>query len=100
MNLLSLPNEVLSSLPLYLDDIKTFINVASSCRQLRENFENFAEAYPKVILLLADASASTFFSPHPLYLIAATARQVSRWALGNKEHTDQLRKVFREGIMY
>jgi hypothetical protein len=98
MSLLSLPNEVLSSLPLYIDDIKTFINVASSCRRLRENFESFAEAYPKAILLLADASASTFFSPHPLYLIAATARQVSRWALGNKENTDQLRKVFREGI--
>ena len=79
----------------YIDDIKTFINAASSCRRLRENFDSFARTYPKAILLLADASASTFFSPHPLYLIAATARQVSRWAL---EHTDQLRKVFREGI--
>jgi hypothetical protein len=98
MSLLSLPNEVLSSLPFYIDDIKTFINAASSCRRMRENFESFAEAYPKAILLLVDASASTFFSPHPLYLIAATARQVSRWALGNKEHTDQLRKLFREGI--
>src|SRR5467141_3635931 len=98
MNLLSLANEILSLLPLYIDDIKTFTNAASSCRRLRENFESFAETHPKTILLLADTSARTFFSPHPLYLIAATARQVSRWALGNEENTDQLRKVFQKGI--
>ncbi|KAN0069584.1 hypothetical protein V8E54_012599 [Elaphomyces granulatus] len=95
MNLLSLPNEILSSLPLYIDNIETFTSAASSCRRLRENF---AKAHPKTILLLADASAPTFFSPHPHYLIAATARQVSRWALGNKENTARLRKVFQGGI--
>ncbi|KAN0079572.1 hypothetical protein V8E54_004786 [Elaphomyces granulatus] len=78
MNLLSLPNEILSSLPLYIDDIKTFTNAAhaSSCRRLRKNFESFAETHPKT----------------------TTARQVSRWALGNEENTDQLRKVFQKGI--
>ncbi|KAN0071454.1 hypothetical protein V8E54_010050 [Elaphomyces granulatus] len=95
MNLLNLPNEILSSLPLYIDNIETFTSAASSCRRLREVF---AKAHPKNILLLADASAPTFFSPHPHYLIVATARQVSRWALGNKENTDRLRKVFQGGV--
>jgi hypothetical protein len=37
------------------------------------------------------------FLPAPA-LIAATARHISRWALGNEENTDQLRKVFQKGI--
>jgi hypothetical protein len=95
MNLLDLPNEILSSLPLYINNIETFTSAASSCWRLRENF---AKAHPKTVLLLADASAPTFFSPHPHYLITATARQVSGWALGNKENTDRLRKAFQGGI--
>jgi hypothetical protein len=98
MSLLSLPDEILRSLPFYIDNIETFTNAASSCRRLHDSFESFAKVHPKAILHLADASAPTFFSPHPLYLIAATARQVSRWALGNRENTDQLRRIFREGI--
>ena len=63
MHLLDLPNEILSSLPIYIDNIETFTNAASSCRRLRERFVAFAETHPKTILLLADASAPTFF-PH------------------------------------
>ena len=95
MNLLDLPNEILSSLPLYIDDIETFTSVASSCRRLRENF---ARTHPKTILLLADASTPTFFSPHPYFLITGMARQVSSWALENKENAAHLRKVFQKGI--
>ena len=95
MHLLDLPNEILSSLPLYIDNIETFTNAASSCRRLRENF---AQTHPKTILLLANASAPTFFSPHPHYLITATARQASDWAIGNKENTRRLRKAFQGGI--
>ena len=92
MNLLDLPNEILSSLPLYIDNIETFTNRASSCRRLRQNF---ARAHPKTILLLADASAPMFFSPHPH---TATARQVSGWAIGNEENTRRLQKAFQGGI--
>jgi len=95
MNLLDLPNEILFSLPLYIDNIETFANAASSCWQLRESF---AQAHPKTILLLADASAPTFFSLHPHYLITATARQASGWAIGNEENTCRLRKAFQGGI--
>jgi hypothetical protein len=95
MNLLDLPNEILSSLPVYINNIETFTNAASSCRRLRENF---AKAHPKTVLLLADASAPTFFSPHPHYLLTAITRQASDWALGNKGNTDRLRKAFQGGI--
>ncbi|KAN0071295.1 hypothetical protein V8E54_010726 [Elaphomyces granulatus] len=94
MNLLSLPNEILSSLPFYIDNIETFTNAASSCRRLRENFATCAKTYPKTILLLA--SASKRLSQH--FLVAATARQISRLALRNNEDTVQLQKVFRGGI--
>lgn len=95
MNLLDLPNEILSSLPCYIDNIESFTNMASSCRRLRENF---AKASPRTILQLAAASAPTFFSPHPHFLVMATARQVSDWAIKSKENTQVFRKALQGGI--
>ncbi|KAI9926943.1 hypothetical protein ASPWEDRAFT_32903 [Aspergillus wentii DTO 134E9] len=95
MSLYALPNEIISRLPLYIDNIETFTNAASSCRLLRDNF---SKARPSTILRLADASAPTFFSPHPHFLVAATARQASDWALGNAERTALLMKSFTGGI--
>ncbi|KAJ5179709.1 hypothetical protein N7492_002919 [Penicillium capsulatum] len=95
MNLLDLPTEILCSLPLYLHDIETFTNAASSCRQLRDAFSH---TRPKTILHLAAGSAPTFFSPHPRFLVALTARQASDWALGDPDRTRLLREAFRGGI--
>ena len=91
----ALPNEIVCSLPLYINNIETFINARATCRRLRDAFDR---THPNTILRLADASAPTFFSPHPHFLITATARQVSDWALGDEERTKELREAFRGGI--
>lgn len=95
MSLYDLPNEILSLLPLHINNIETFTNAASSCRHLRHNF---AQTRPETVLRLAASSAPTFFSPHPHFLVAATARQVSDWALGNEHRTSLLQKAFQGGI--
>lgn len=95
MHLLDLPNEILSSLPLYFNNIETFTNAAATCRRLRDNLN---VASPRTILHLAAASAPTFFSPHPHFLVAATARQASDWALGDKTRTSCLREALQDGI--
>lgn len=95
MSLDSLPNEVIACLPRFIDNIETFTNAVSSCRLLRDNF---SKTHPKTILRLAAASAPTFFSPHPHFLTAATARQACDWALGDEERTGLLRQAFRGGI--
>ncbi|GAB1201136.1 hypothetical protein APSETT444_010523 [Aspergillus pseudonomiae] len=95
MSLDALPNEILCLLPLYIDNIETFTNAAASCRRLRDCLYT---AHPNTILRLAAASAPTFFSPHPHFLVAATARQVSDWALGNEARTSDLRRAFQGGI--
>ncbi|RJE24075.1 hypothetical protein PHISCL_03611 [Aspergillus sclerotialis] len=91
----AIPNEIHCSLPLYIDNIETFINARATCRRLRDAFDR---THPNTILRLADASAPTFFSPHPHFLITATARQVSDWAIGDEERTAKLREAFRGGV--
>ena len=95
MQLLDLPTEILCSLPRYIHDIESFTNAASSCRQLRDAFSH---ARPNTILRLAAGSAPTFFSPHPYFLVALTARRASDWVLGNADRTQLLRQAMREGI--
>ncbi|KAL2870383.1 uncharacterized protein BJX67DRAFT_378358 [Aspergillus lucknowensis] len=95
MSLLDLPPELLCLLPDYIDNIETFTNAASSCRTLRAAF---AATLPSTILRLAAASAPTFFSPHPHFLVAASIRPVSDWALGNEERTKLLRDALHGGI--
>ncbi|KAJ9225032.1 hypothetical protein DTO027B5_2396 [Paecilomyces variotii] len=69
--------------------------MASSCRRLRDNF---AKASPRTILQLAAGSAPTFFSPHPHFLLMATARQVSDWAIKSTENTQVFREALQGGI--
>ncbi|KAL4886810.1 hypothetical protein BJY04DRAFT_42228 [Aspergillus karnatakaensis] len=75
--LLTLPPELLLSLPLYLNNIETFLSLSSTCRTLHTLL---ASTHPATLLHLAASSAPTFFSPHPYYLTAATARSVSSWS--------------------
>ena len=95
MSLHSLPNEILDSLPLYIDNIESFINTASTCRRLRDALYR---AHPNIILQLAAASAPTFFSPHPYFLIAATAREASDWALQDEARSREFRTAIQWGI--
>lgn len=95
MSIHNLPNEILCSLPQYIDNIESFTNFAATCRRIRNALYT---ADPNIILRLADGSAPTFFSPHPHFLVAATARQASDWALGNEERTMELREAFQGGI--
>ncbi|KAJ9268261.1 hypothetical protein DTO212C5_5589 [Paecilomyces variotii] len=69
--------------------------MASSCHRLRDNF---AKVSPRTILQLAAGSAPTFFSPHPHFLLMATARQVSDWAIKSTENTQVFREALQGGI--
>lgn len=95
MSLEDLPSDVIYSLPQYIDNIETFTNLAATCRRLRDILYT---CRPNTILRLAAASAPTFFSPHPHFLVAATARQASDWALGDELRTKELREAFQGGI--
>lgn len=94
-NVLELPTEILQLLPLFLRDIEDFMNLSSTCRHLREVLEGTS---PNQILRLAAAADRTFFRPTPYFLVAATARQVSKWALEDPDNMDKMRKAFKGGI--
>ncbi|KAL0572419.1 hypothetical protein V5O48_009537 [Marasmius crinis-equi] len=87
MQLIDLPAELLSSLPLYIRNIEDFTEFSSTCRAI---YNAFSITHPNTILRLAAASAPTFFHPHPYFLVMATARQVSDWARGNPDRTEKL----------
>lgn len=93
--LLRLPTEILCLLADFIDNIETFTNAAATCRRLRDALY---AAPPQTILRLAAASAPTFFSPHPHFLVLATARTASNWALGDAGRVDELRSALQSGI--
>ncbi|OJJ07720.1 hypothetical protein ASPVEDRAFT_33917 [Aspergillus versicolor CBS 583.65] len=93
--LLRLPTEILCLLADFIDNIETFTNAAATCRRLRDALY---AAPPQTILRLAAASAPTFFSPHPHFLVLATARTASNWALGDADRVDELRSALQGGI--
>ena len=94
-SLLDLPNELLLLLPQYIANVEDFNNAACSCRRLRELFN---ETHPNLILRLAASSAPVFFHPHPWFLVLATARQISDWAIGDSGRTQELMLAFRDGV--
>lgn len=95
MELLDLPMEILILIPNYLRNIEDLMSASSSCRTLRKAFSG---ADPRQILRLAVAASRIFFRPDPYFLIAATVRQVSDWALQSEENTEALRKAFMGGV--
>ena len=94
-SLVSLPQDILLSLPLYLRDIEDFVNLTSTCRVLSSLSVNTS---PRVILHLAAAASRVFFRPSPHFLAAATARQLSQWASLSPANTNELRDAFRGGM--
>ncbi|EEH03901.1 conserved hypothetical protein [Histoplasma capsulatum G186AR] len=95
LTLLDLPVDILWRLPLYVDNIETLISLAGTCRKLRSVCSS---TLPQTIFQLAAASAPTFFSPHPHFLVMAVAPQIRDWALGNEENSRRLRLAFQGGI--
>ena len=95
MSLLSLPPELLMLLPGRLHNIEDFTNLSSTCRTLHQALLHTS---PSTILRLAAAQSKTFFRPHPHFLVAATARQLSGWALQNNTNYEDLREAFHGGM--
>ncbi|KAL8726954.1 MAG: hypothetical protein Q9166_006375 [cf. Caloplaca sp. 2 TL-2023] len=97
MGILDFPTELLLLIPQNLNDIKDYTHLSSSCRKFREVC---SKTSPNMILRLAAASSRTFFRPGPHFLIAATVRQVSDWALLSNENTEVLRQGLRGGVYH
>ena len=96
MNLLHLPTELLMLIHSHLHNIEDFTNLSSTCRTLHEALLSTS---PNTILRLAAAQSNIFFRPHPHFLVAATARQVSEWALRSETNYEELRNAFHGGGM-
>lgn len=95
MDLLQLPIELLLTLPQYLHNIEDFTNLSSTSRVFRKVC---SDASPNTLLRLAAASSRIFFRPDPHFLIAATVRQLSDWALLNSDNAEVLRQAIHGGI--
>jgi hypothetical protein len=93
--LLRLSPDLIILLPSYLHNIEDFMNLSSSCQKIRRTL---SDTNPNHILRLAAASSRVFFRPDPLFLIAATIRQVSDWALKTPQNADILRQSFKGGV--
>ncbi|KAK2737579.1 hypothetical protein FQN55_001009 [Onygenales sp. PD_40] len=93
--LLSLPTELLSLIPQHLNNIESLANASSTCRRLHSVFST---THPRTIFRLAAASAPTFFSPHPHFLLMSIARQLGDWAFGNAENAARLQRAFQGGV--
>lgn len=95
MLLTDLSLEVLLVLTIHCHNIEDFSSLISTCQTLRRVGQTVS---PNQILRLCSYSAPTFFSPHPHFLIAATARRLSQTCLGNSALTAQLVTAFQSGI--
>lgn len=95
MRIVHLPTELLLLLPQFLHNIEDYTNLSSTCRQFRSVCSRTSG---RTILRLAAASSRTFFRPDPHFLIAATVRQVSDWALLDLHNRGTLRRALQEGV--
>jgi hypothetical protein len=83
-------------LPEFIHNIEDYTNLASTCRILRVTM---ATAMPKQILRLAAASSKIFFRPDPLFLVAATAKELGNWARwGDANEWTLIREGFDNGF--
>lgn len=94
-NLVSLPRDILITFPEYLHNIEDYMNLSSTCRRLRECM---ATATPNMILRLAAAQSRVFFRPSPLFLVAATARELGSWARLRGSNEKELADRLENGV--
>lgn len=78
-----------------MHNIEDYMNVSSTCRTLRKCMDT---ATPKTILRLAAAQTNVFFRPSPLFLVAATARELGNWARLCDENENELATKVEAGI--
>jgi hypothetical protein len=95
MNILNLPNDIIALFPNHIHTIEDFMNISSTCVSIRNIL---SRTQPNQILRMAAAQRRIFFRPDPHFLIAATARQLSDWALLSVENTEILREAFKDGV--
>lgn len=93
-SLLSLPRDILILLPDFLHNIEDHKNLSSTCREMRRCMQT---ATPKTIVRLAAAQSTTFFRPSPLFLAAATARELGQWARQSDANEAEFRSRLEEG---
>ena len=94
-SLLSLPRDILVSLPDYLQNIEDYTNLSSTCRTLRTYMD---AATPNTILRLAAAQTKVFFRPSPHFLVAASARELGNWARRSSANETELALRLENGI--
>ncbi|KAK3723718.1 hypothetical protein LTR37_001599 [Vermiconidia calcicola] len=94
-SLLGLPKDVLVLLPSYLHNIEDYMNVASTCRTLRDCMD---AATPNSILRLAAAQSRNFFRPSPHFLVCATAREIGNWARRSDENEAEFALKMENGV--
>ncbi|OKL58429.1 hypothetical protein UA08_06166 [Talaromyces atroroseus] len=96
-SLSTLPAELVLTIVSQLRNIEDFLALRSTCRFIYDVLSQTTT--PRTILALLSASAPTFCSPHPHFLVAALARQVSAWTLAQPSaRIPLLRDSFRGGI--
>ncbi|KAK3723991.1 hypothetical protein LTR37_001475 [Vermiconidia calcicola] len=94
-SLLGLPKDVLVLLPAHLHNIEDYMNVASTCRVLRDCMD---AATPNNILRLAAAQSRNFFRPSPHLLVCATARDLGNWARRSDQNEAELALKMENGV--
>ncbi|KAI0142990.1 hypothetical protein GGR57DRAFT_484617 [Xylariaceae sp. FL1272] len=93
--LLSLPIEILITLPSFVYTLEDFMNLSSTCRTLRHAM---AAASPHDILQLAAAQSTVFFRPSPHFLATAVARELGTWARKTASNEDILAQHLQMGV--
>lgn len=93
--LLDLPRDILVLLQEFLHNIEDYMNVASTCRTLRECMDT---PKPNTILHLAVAQSRTFFRPSPLFLVTATARELGNWARRSDANEKEFALRMEDGV--
>lgn len=94
-SLLSLPTEILLTIPSFLHDIENFTSFTSTCRLLHDLGTSTS---PTTIFGLAATSSRVFFRPSPHFLVAAVARQIGDWARSSTKNADCLKSTLAGGI--
>lgn len=67
----------------------------STCRELRDIMSTTT---PKTILRLAAAAKYIFFRPSPYFLVAATAKELGKWARASATNECELVIKIRGGL--
>lgn len=93
--LLKLSDDLLLELVDYVHNIEDYMNLCSTCKTLRNKLESVS---PKTILQLAAAQSNVFFRPSPLFLVAATARELGHWARADATNEKELALRLVQGI--